>query len=360
MSDDIRPLSMTARTLPTQMTALAKLRPEPGIWRTSAPVPQPGPQDVLIKVTHTAICGTDIHIYNWDDWSQKNVPVPMITGHEFAGEIVEIGPEVTRSLRLGQRVSAEGHVIDLNSEAARMGRFHLDPDTKGIGVNRPGAFADYVVVPAFNVVPLPERVSNELGAVLDPFGNAVHTVQQTDMLGQNVLVTGAGPIGIMAAGVAKFAGARSVTLTDINPYRLALAATVADVRTVDVSKEDLNDVRHELGVTHGYDVALEMSGAKPAIPQALQHLRMGGALTLLGIPAGETLFNWSDVIMKAVTVRGVYGREMFETWRKMLGLIEAGFPLERIITHRLPAADFEQGFDIMRSGQSGKVVLNWA
>ena len=359
MSDDVKPLTAAARTLPATMTALAKLKPEPGLWQTTAPVPECGPDDVLIEITHTAICGTDIHIYNWDAWAQKTIPVPMITGHEFSGTIAAIGSRVTRNLRLGQRVSGEGHVIDINSEAARMGRFHLDPDTQGVGVNRPGAFAQYLVLPAFNVVPLPERVSNELGAVLDPFGNAVHTVQQTDMVSRDILVTGAGPIGIMAAAVAKFVGARSVTLTDINPYRLALAAQVADVRTVDVSKEDLHDVRHELGIATGYDVALEMSGAKPAIPQAIDHLRMGGELTLLGIPSGETTFDWSTVIMKAITVRGVYGREMFETWRKMLGLIEADFPLERIITHRLPASRFQDGFDIMRAGQSGKIVLDW-
>ena len=360
MSDDPKPLTSPATTLPTTMKALGKLKAEPGLRAMTAPVPECGPEDVLIRVTHTAICGTDVHIYNWDEWAQKTIPVPMITGHEFAGEIVAVGARVTRNLRPGQRVSGEGHIIDMNSEAARMGRFHLDPDTQGVGVNRPGCFAEYLAIPAFNVVPLPERVSNELGAVLDPFGNAVHTVQQTDMLGQNVLVTGAGPIGIMAAAVAKFAGARSVTLTDINPYRLALAEQVADVRTVDVSKEDLGDVRHELAIANGYDVALEMSGAKAAIPQAIEHLRMGGALTLLGIPSGEATVNWNSVIMKALTIRGVYGREMFETWRKMLGLIEAGFPLERIITHRLPAAKFQAGFDAMRSGQSGKVVLSWA
>lgn len=358
MSDDVRPLTVDATTTKT-MTALAKLKAEPGMWQTTAPVPVCGPDEVIIRITHTAICGTDIHIYNWDDWAARTIPVPMITGHEFAGEIVEIGSRVTRPLTVGQRVSGEGHIIDMDSEAARMGRFHLDPNTQGIGVNRPGAFAQYLALPAFNVVPLPERVSNELGAVLDPFGNAVHTVQQTDMVGANVLVTGAGPIGIMAAAVARFVGARTVTITDINPYRLELAGRVADVRTVDVSKEDLHDVRRELGVVNGYDVAMEMSGARPAIPQAIEHLRMGGALTLLGIPAGETTVNWSDVIMKALTVRGVYGREMFETWRKMLGLIEAGFPLERIITHRLPMAEFQAGFDAMRSGQSGKVVLSW-
>nr|WP_031237553.1 L-threonine 3-dehydrogenase [Asticcacaulis sp. AC460] len=341
------------------MTALAKLKAEPGMWQTTVPVPVCGPDEVLIRITHTAICGTDIHIYNWDDWAAKTIPVPMVTGHEFAGEIVEIGARVTRKLWLGQRVSGEGHVISLDSEAARMGRFHLDPDTQGIGVNRPGAFAQYLALPAFNVVPLPERVSNEVGAVLDPFGNAIHTLQQADVVGADVLVTGAGPIGIMAAAAARFVGARSVTITDINPYRLELAGRMADVRTVDVSKEDLHDVRRELGVANGYDVALEMSGAKPAIPQALEHLRMGGALTLLGIPSGDSTVNWSDVIMKAITIRGVYGREMFETWRKMLGLIEGGFPIERIITHRLPASEFQAGFDAMRSGQSGKVVLAW-
>ncbi|EGF90989.1 L-threonine 3-dehydrogenase [Asticcacaulis biprosthecium C19] len=341
------------------MSALAKLKAEPGMWQTNVPVPVCGPDEVLIRITHTAICGTDIHIYNWDDWAAKTIPVPMVTGHEFAGEIVEIGSRVTRNLWLGQRVSGEGHVISLDSEAARMGRFHLDPDTKGIGVNRPGAFAQYLALPAFNVVPLPDRVSNEVGAVLDPFGNAIHTLQQTDVVGADVLVTGAGPIGIMAAATARFIGARSVTITDINPYRLELAGRMSDVRTVDVSKVDLHDVRRELGIANGYDVALEMSGAKPAIPQALEHLRMGGALTLLGIPSSESTVNWSDVIMKAITIRGVYGREMFETWRKMLGLIEAGFPIERIITHRLPASQFQAGFDAMRSGQSGKVVLAW-
>ncbi len=360
MMDDATPFAAQQTcTRNLTMKALAKLKAEPGIWETTAPVPQCGPDEVLIKISHTAICGTDIHIYNWDAWAQATIPVPMITGHEFAGEIVEIGSAVTRPLKVGQRVSGEGHVVNMDSEAARMGRFHLDPETQGIGVNRQGAFAQYLALPAFNVVPLPERVSNELGAVLDPFGNAIHTLQQTDVVGQNVLVIGAGPIGIMAAAAAKFCGARSVTLTDINAYRLGLAAKVADVRCVDVSKEDLNDVRHELGVVNGYDVAMEMSGAKPAIPQAIEHLRMGGALTLLGIPAGEVAFNWSSVIMKAITVRGVYGREMFETWRRMLGLIEAGFPLERVITHRLAASDFQQGFDIMKAGQSGKIVLDW-
>ncbi len=264
--DDLKPFAAQHKTagnatMPKTMTALAKLKAEPGIWETTAAVPACGPHDVLVRITHTAVCGTDVHIYNWDDWAQKTIPVPMITGHEFAGEIVGIGsPPVTRPLKIGQRVSGEGHVINMDSEAARMGRFHLDPETQGIGVNRQGAFAQYLSLPAFNVVHLPERVSNELGAILDPFGNAVHTLQQTDVVGQNVLVTGAGPIGIMAAAAARFCGARSVTLTDINPYRLDLAGKMADVRCVNVSKEDLHDVRRELGIDNGYDVAMEMFG----------------------------------------------------------------------------------------------------
>lgn len=346
-------------TMPKTMKGLAKLKPMEGLWEVEVPVPVCGPEEVLIKITHTAICGTDIHIYNWDEWAAKTIPVPMIVGHEFTGEIVEIGARVTRPLHLGQRVSGEGHVIDLNSEAARAGRFHLDPNTQGIGVNIQGAFAQYLVMPAFNVVPLPERVLSEWGAVLDPLGNAVHTALKSDLVAANVLVTGAGPIGIMAAAVAKFVGARSVVLTDINPYRLGLAKAMGDIRCVDVRHEDLGDVRQELGIDQGFDVALEMSGAAQAMTTAISHLKMGGELNLLGIPPGQTQVNWSEIILKALTIRGVYGREMFETWRKMLGLIEAGFPIDKIITHRFAARDFQKGFDAMRSGQSGKVILDW-
>lgn len=341
------------------MTALAKLKPEPGIWMDNAPVPEPGPEDVLIRVKRTAICGTDIHIYNWDDWAAKTIPVPMIVGHEFGGEIVEIGRDVTRPLKVGQRVSGEGHIVDLNSAAARSGRFHLDPGTKGVGVNRQGAFAEYLAIPAFNVVPLPDAVTLDVAALLDPFGNAVHTAQQFDLMGQDVLVTGAGPIGIMAATVARRAGARRVVLTDVNDYRLTLAAKLADVRTVNVAKEDLRDVMHGEGIAHGFDVALEMSGAASAIDQAVDALTMGGNLALLGLPSKPMAFDWGKVILKAITVRGVYGREMFGTWRRMLGLIESGLDLDPIITHRFPAAEFQAGFDAMRSGQSGKVILSW-
>jgi threonine 3-dehydrogenase len=341
------------------MQALAKTHAGLGLDLIEAPIPTPGADDVLIRVKRTAICGTDIHIWNWDEWSQKNVPVPMITGHEFSGEIVEIGKDVDRPLKVGDRVSAEGHVIDLNSFAARAGHFHLDPNTRGIGVNRQGAFAEYVVAPAFNVIPLPDDVSDEVASMLDPFGNAVHTAQQFDLVGEDVLVTGAGPIGIMAAAVARRSGARTVVLTDVNEYRLDLASKVADVRTVNVAKEDLRDVMKELGIQVGFDVALEMSGAPAAFKQCVDTLLMGGGMAMLGIPSRPMETDWGQIILKALTIKGVYGREMFDTWRKMLGLLKAGLDLEPLITHRLPFEQYREGFEAMRSGQSGKVVLNW-
>jgi threonine 3-dehydrogenase len=284
----------------------------------------------------------------------------MIVGHEFSGEIVEIGSAVTRSLKVGQRVSGEGHVIDLNSAAAREGRFHLDPGTRGVGVNRQGAFAEYLAIPAFNVVELPDDIDDDIGALLDPFGNAVHTVQQFDLLGADVLVTGAGPIGIMAAAVARSAGARSVVITDVNDYRLGLAARLADVRPVNVSHEDLRDVMASEGIRNGFDIALEMAGAPSAIQQCIDALAMGGSLAMLGLPSQGMKVVWADVILKALTIRGVYGREMFGTWRRMLGLLQGGLDISAIITHRLDFQDFQLGLDAMTSGQSGKVVLNWS
>ncbi|MGX1746449.1 MULTISPECIES: L-threonine 3-dehydrogenase [Brevundimonas] len=343
------------------MKALAKTKPAEGLELIDAPIPVAGDEDVLIKVHRTAVCGTDIHIWNWDEWSQKNVPVPMITGHEFAGEIVAIGKDVDRRLKVGQRVSAEGHVIDLNSEAARAGHFHLDPDTRGIGVNRQGAFAEYVVAPAFNVIELPDEVPYEIGSILDPFGNAVHTAQQFDLLGEDVIVTGAGPIGMMAAAVARHAGARTVVLTDINDFRLELAQKVAPgIRAVNTTKEDLRDVMHELGLKVGFDVALEMSGSPIAFKQCVDTLIMGGGMAMLGIPSKPMETDWGAIILKALTIKGVYGREMFTTWRKMLGLLKAGLDLSPLITHQMPYQDFEAGFEAMKSGKSGKVVLNWA
>ena len=344
----------------SMMKALAKTEAAPGLTLIEAPIPSPGPEEVLIRVKKTAICGTDIHIWNWDEWAQKTVPFPMITGHEFAGEIVEIGKEVDRPLKVGQRVSGEGHIIDMNSAAARAGHFHLDPNTKGVGVNRQGGFAEYLAIPAFNVVPLPDDVSDEVASMLDPFGNAVHTAQQFDLLGEDVIVTGAGPIGIMAAAVARHAGARTVVVTDVNDYRLGLAKSLADVRTVNVAREDLHDVMRELGIQVGFDVALEMSGAPSAFNQAIDTMIMGGSMAMLGIPARPMETDWGKIILKALTIRGVYGREMFDTWRKMLGLLKAGLDLTPLITHRLPYERYAEGFEAMRSGQSGKVILSWA
>ncbi|WP_126137944.1 L-threonine 3-dehydrogenase [Tritonibacter mobilis] len=340
------------------MKALEKSKPEEGLWMVQAPVPEIGPDDVLIKVNKTGICGTDIHIWNWDDWAAHTVPVPMITGHEFAGEIVELGRNVT-GLSVGQRCSGEGHLIGTESRQSRSGKFHLDPGTRGIGVNEQGAFAQYLRLPAFNVVPLPDDIPDEIGAILDPLGNAVHTALSFDLLGEDVLITGAGPIGIMAAAVARHAGARHVVITDVNADRLALAEQVARVRTVNVAKEDLNDVKHELGLKEGFDVGLEMSGNQQALDQMVEALVMGGKIALLGIPPGKSPVDWSRIVFKAITIKGVYGREMFETWYKMIAMLQNGLDVSKVITHRFSVDDFGQGFAAMKSGQSGKVVLDW-
>ncbi len=344
--------------LPNTMKALEKSKPEEGLWMVQAPVPDIGPDDVLIKVNKTGICGTDIHIWNWDDWAAHTVPVPMITGHEFAGEIVELGRNVT-GLSVGQRCSGEGHLIGTESRQSRSGKFHLDPGTRGIGVNEQGAFAQYLRLPAFNVVPLPNDIPDEIGAILDPLGNAVHTALSFDLLGEDVLITGAGPIGIMAAAVARHAGARHVVITDVNADRLALAEQVARVRTVNVAKEDLNDVKHELGLKEGFDVGLEMSGNQQALDQMVEALVMGGKIALLGIPPGKSPVDWSRIVFKAITIKGVYGREMFETWYKMIAMLQNGLDVSKVITHRFSVNDFGQGFAAMKSGQSGKVVLDW-
>ena len=341
------------------MTALAKTKPEPGLWQIEAPVPEIGPDDVLIRISATGICGTDIHIWNWDDRAAATVPVPMITGHEFAGEIVEIGRNVS-GLSLGQRCSGEGHLIGSDSRQSRAGKFHLDPGTRGIGVNEQGAFAQYLKLPAFNVVPLPDDIPDEIGAILDPLGNAVHTALSFDLLGEDVLITGAGPIGIMAAAVARHAGARHVVLTDVNPHRLDLAqAVVPTVRTVNVAEEDLGDVARELGLKEGFDVGLEMSGSQAALDQMVEALVMGGKIALLGIPPGKSPVDWSRIVFKAITIKGVYGREMFETWYKMIAMLQNGLDVSKVITHRFDVADFAEGFAAMKSGRSGKVVLSW-
>ncbi|MDH2406139.1 L-threonine 3-dehydrogenase [Bradyrhizobium sp. SSUT18] len=340
------------------MKALVKAAAEPGLWLGERAIPQIGPDDVLIKVNKTGICGTDIHIYAWDDWAQRTVPVPMVVGHEYAGEIAEVGANV-KSVVIGQRVSGEGHVVGSSSRAARGGRFHLDPETKGIGVNIPGAFAEYLRLPAFNVVPLPDTIDDEIGAILDPLGNAVHTALSFDLVGEDVLITGAGPIGIMSAAVARHVGARHVVITDVNPYRLALASDVADVVPVDVTKQDLRSVMQGLRMKEGFDVGLEMSGAPAAFDQLVENLVMGGKIAMLGIPARPATVDWTKVVFKMLTVKGVYGREMFETWHKMLAMLESGLDVRKIITHRLPVAEFKTGFEIMRTGNCGKAVLDW-
>jgi threonine 3-dehydrogenase len=340
------------------MTALVKAKPEEGLWLEHRPVPEIGPDDVLIRVRKTGICGTDIHIWNWDDWAQRTVPVPLVTGHEFAGEIVELGRNVT-DLTIGQRCSGEGHLIGHHSRQSRSGKFHLDPETRGIGVNEPGAFAEYLRLPAFNVVPLPDEIDDEIGAILDPLGNAVHTALSFDLVGEDVLITGAGPIGIMAAAVARHVGARHVVITDVNQARLDLAAAVADVVTVNVARDDLKDVQARLKMQQGFDVGLEMSGNQQAMDQMVENLVMGGRIALLGIPPGKSPVDWSRIVFKAITIKGVYGREIFETWYKMIAMLTNGLDVRPVITHRFKARDFREGFAAMKSGLSGKVVLDW-
>ncbi len=341
-----------------EMRALAKTEAREGLWRTTAPVPEVGTDDVLIRINKTGICGTDIHIWNWDEWARKTVPVPLITGHEFAGEIVELGRNVN-DLSIGQRCSGEGHLIGKSSRQSRAGKFHLDPQTRGIGVNEQGAFAEFLRLPAFNVVPLPDEISDDIGAILDPLGNAVHTALSFDLVGEDVLVTGAGPIGIMAAAVARHVGARHVVITDMNPDRLALAEKVTDCVPVNVGIEDLNDVKARLKLKEGFDVGLEMSGNQRALDQMVEALVMGGRIALLGIPPGKSPVDWSRIVFKAITIKGVYGREIFETWYKMIAMLENGLDVNKIITHRFDIDDFQEAFLTMKSGKSGKVVLDW-
>nr|WP_298412165.1 L-threonine 3-dehydrogenase [uncultured Halomonas sp.] len=340
------------------MKALAKLKPETGIWMIDAPVPEIGHNDVLIKIHRTAICGTDMHIYQWDDWSQNTVPVPMITGHEYSGEIVALGEEV-RGFEVGDRVSGEGHVTCGHCRNCRAGRRHLCRNSVGVGVNRPGAFAEYMTLPAYNLFKLPDEVTDELAAIFDPFGNAVHTALAFDVVGEDVLITGAGPIGIMAAAVIRHIGARHVVITDVNDYRLELAAKMGATRTVNVSREKLQDVMADLDMSEGFDVVLEMSGVTSAVAEMLDVINHGGKIAMLGIPPKEMAIDWTKVIFKGLTIKGIYGREMFETWYKMASLIQSGLDLSPIITHRFGIDDFEKGFEVMGSGQSGKVVLDW-
>ncbi|CAI3924069.1 MULTISPECIES: L-threonine 3-dehydrogenase [Alteromonas] len=340
------------------MKSLVKAKAEKGIWLQDTPEPEVGHNDLLIKIRKTAICGTDMHIYNWDDWSQKTIPVPMVVGHEYVGEVVGMGQEV-KGFKVGDRVSGEGHITCGHCRNCRAGRVHLCRNTEGVGVNRPGAFAEYLVIPAFNAFKIPDNISDDLASIFDPFGNAVHTALSFDLVGEDVLITGAGPIGIMAAAVAKHVGARHVVVTDINPYRLELAKKMGATRAVDVSKEDLKDVMNELGMTEGFDVGLEMSGVPVAFRDMLNKMNHGGKIAMLGIPPQDVAIDWNQVIFKGLVIKGIYGREMFETWYKMASLLQSGLDLSPIITHTFSIDDFQKGFDTMGSGHSGKVILDW-
>ena len=340
------------------MKALSKLKAEPGIWMTDAPKPEVGHNDLLIKIRKTAICGTDVHIYKWDEWASKTIPTPMVVGHEYVGEVVDMGQEV-RGFQVGDRVSGEGHITCGHCRNCRAGRVHLCRNTTGVGVNREGAFAEYLVIPAFNAFKIPDNISDELASIFDPFGNAVHTALSFDLVGEDVLITGAGPIGIMAAAVAKHVGARHVVITDVNEYRLDLARKMGASRAVNVANEKLENVMKELGMTEGFDIGLEMSGVPSAFNSMLNNMNHGGKIAMLGIPPSDMAVDWNQVIFKGLVIKGIYGREMFETWYKMASLIQSGLDLNPIITHQYSVDDFQAGFDMMISGQSGKVILNW-
>ncbi len=340
------------------MKALVKAKPEEGIWMERVPVPEFGPNDVLIKVRKSAICGTDVHIYNWDEWAAKTVPVPLVTGHEFFGEIVDMGAAVT-DLETGLRVSGEGHIVCGHCRNCRAGRGHLCRNTVGVGVQRPGSFAEYIALPQHNVVRIPEDVNDEIASIFDPFGNAVHTALSFDLVGEDVLVTGAGPIGIMGALVAKRVGARKVVITDINPTRLDLARRMGVDTVVDASAENLRDVMRRIGMTEGFDVGLEMSGAAPAFRDMIDVMNNGGKIAILGIAPAAFEIDWNKVIFKMLNLKGIYGREMYETWYKMIALVQTGFDVSGLITHRIGIDDFQSGFDVMRSGDAGKVVMDW-
>lgn len=340
------------------MKALVKKRSAPGLWLEEVPTPDIGINDVLIKIKRTAICGTDMHIYNWDSWAQKTIPIPMVIGHEFVGEIIKVGSNVN-DFHPGQIVSGEGHVVCGRCRNCMAGRRHLCSHTSGVGVNRQGAFAEYLALPMSNVWEHRPGIDLDVAALFDPFGNAVHTALQYDLLGEDVLITGAGPIGIMAAAVCRHAGARHVVITDINPQRLALAKKLGATSTVDVTKQSLSTVRQHLGLTEGFDIGLEMSGNPAAFQDLLSNMCHGGKVSILGIPADPVAIDWSLVIFNMLTLKGIYGREMYETWYKMSVFIESGLDISAVITHRFDYTDFQQGFDVMNSGEACKVILNW-
>jgi threonine 3-dehydrogenase len=341
------------------MKALVKKQAGPGIWMDDIPEPRVGHNDVLIKIAKTAICGTDMHIYKWDAWAQKTIKVPMAVGHEYAGVIVEMGSEV-RGFTTGDRVSGEGHITCGYCRNCRAGRRHLCRNTVGVGVDRQGCFAEYLAIPASNAFKLTPAITDDIASILDPFGNATHTALAFNMVGEDVLITGAGPIGVMAVSIARFVGARHVVITDVNDYRLGLATQMGATRTVNVTRESLDNVMQELGMQEGFDVGLEMSGNPTALRDMLRTMHHGGSVALLGIPPGDTAIDWNQVIFKGLQIKGIYGREMFETWYKMAAMLQSGLKIAPIITHHFPVGEFLQGFETMASGQSGKVILDWA
>jgi threonine 3-dehydrogenase len=340
------------------MKALIKQKAERGIWMGDLPEPSIGPNDVLIRIEKTAICGTDTHIFVWDAWAQRTIKVPMAVGHEYCGRVVDMGSEV-RGFSVGDRVSGEGHITCGHCRNCRAGRRHLCRNTVGVGVDRQGCFAEYLALPAVNAFKLSDAISDDVASILDPFGNATHTALAFNLVGEDVLITGAGPIGIMAVAIARFVGARHVVITDVNDYRLELAARMGATRTVNVARDKLDAIMQSLGMQEGFDVGLEMSGNAAALREMLRTMHHGGSIAMLGIPPGETAVDWNQVIFKGLTLKGIYGREMFETWYKMSALIQSGLDITPVITHHFGVRDYLEGFEIMASGRSGKVILDW-
>jgi len=341
------------------MKSLVKAKSERGLWLQDTPRPSFGPNDVLIKIRKTAICGTDLHIFNWDKWAQATIPVPMVVGHEYVGTIAELGSEV-KNFKIGDRVSGEGHIVCGHCRNCRAGRGHLCRNTLGVGVNRPGAFGEYLCLPASNAYPIPDSISDDVASILDPLGNAVHTALSFDLIGEDVLITGAGPIGLMAVAIARFVGARTIVITDVNEYRLSFAKQMGATRAVRADKEDLKTVMAELGMKEGFDVGLEMSGNPSALRSMISTMNHGGKIALLGILTDQAAINWNEVIFKSLTLKGIYGREMYETWYKMLAMLQSGLDVTPVITHRIGFSEFEQGFDALNAGQACKVVMDMA
>ena len=341
------------------MKALVKSKPERGIWMQDIPKPEIGHNDVIIKIQKTAICGTDVHIYNWDEWAQQHIKTPMTVGHEFVGEVVEVGNEVKSYFNVGDRVSGEGHIACLHCRNCRAGRSHLCRSNVSVGVTRDGAFAEYLCIPATNAYPIPDDIPNEVAAIMDPFGNAAHTALSFDLVGEDILITGAGPVGIMAAAIAKHVGARHVVITDVNEYRLKLAEKIGVTRAVNPTKISLTNVMEDLNMCEGFDVGLEMSGNATAFNSMIDHMNHAGKIALLGFLPKDTNIDWSQIIMKGIIIKGVYGREMYDTWYKMITMLQSGLNIKPVITHQLAIDDFQKGFDAMLSGNAGKVIFNW-